>query len=62
MRRFFEMAAVIVLVTLSTIFMIIALFFPARGVRLVTKRIAQSLGNAATRISTPEVPPHHYRR
>ncbi|GIE33769.1 hypothetical protein Ait01nite_068140 [Actinoplanes italicus] len=62
MRRVFDITAVILLVTLSTIFMVIALLFPARGVRLAAKHIAQALGNAATRISTPQVPPHHHPR
>jgi hypothetical protein len=50
MRRFLEIVLVILLVTASTFFMIIALFFPARGVRLISKRLAQKFSDLARQI------------
>ena len=50
MRRFFEVIAVVILATLSSIFAVLAVLFPAPGVRLLFKKLAISLSNAAKRV------------
>ena len=50
MRRFFEIVLVMVLVTISTIFLVIAVIFPAPGVRRVFRRLAETFSELAKRV------------
>ena len=50
MRRLFEITSVILLGTLSSIFALLAILFPAPGVRLVFKKLAIKFSEVAKNI------------
>ena len=50
MRRFFEIVAVIVLAVISSLLAVVAVLFPAPGVRALAKRLAIRLSRMARNI------------
>ena len=50
MRRFFDTLLVIVLVSVSMLCTVIAVLFPARGVRLLFRRLAELFNRLANKV------------